>query len=241
MSHISNKDIIFVIADTHFHYKSRIKDLKDFFLFLEKVRQKANKLFLLGDIFDFYFEYKTVIPKTLFDIFYELKRTSSVGVEIHYWAGNHDFHLGEFIRELNIIPHFTPEIISADGIKILVGHGIELDSPDLVKLILKNKFSIALFSNIHPDLGIALARKVSKLSRLRSEKSTLNLDSLIKCAQEKFRSGVDAILIGHYHKPYLYKDKEKYLTILGDWSNYRSFCIISNGKISLKRFNHPPR
>ena len=115
MSHRSNKNIIFVVADTHFHHKSRIKDLKDFFLFLEKVRQKANKLFLLGDIFDFYFEYKTVIPKTLFDIFYELKRTSSVGVEIHYWAVNHDFHLGEFIRELNIIPHFTPEIISAGG------------------------------------------------------------------------------------------------------------------------------
>ncbi len=242
MSHIFNKDIIFVIADTHFNHKSKNKDLTDFFLFLELVREEAYKLFLLGDIFDFYFEYKTVIPKTLFRVFCELQRTSSVGVEIHYWAGNHDFWLGNFVKDIGIIPHFNPEIISTGETKILVEHGNELYSPDLMKIILKNKLSRALFSYIHPDLGINLARKISKLSRQRSEKSTLNIDRVIKYAQRKFsRDNIDAILMGHFHRPYLYKEGGKYLTILGDWSNYRSFGIIKGGKISLKRFNHSPR
>ncbi len=241
MFQTSNNDIIFVVADTHFNHESSVKDLTDFFFFLEKVRKEASKLFLLGDIFDFYFEYKTVIPKMQFSIFCELQRTSTSGVEIHYWAGNHDFWLGEFLKELKIITHLNPEIITSCGNKILIEHGNELDSKNVIKIIIKTKLSRALYSYIHPDLGINLARRISKLSRMRSEKCALNLNHLIKYAQEKFRSEADAILMGHFHKPYLYKENDKCLVILGDWSNYRSFGIISNGKISLNRFNHSPR
>jgi UDP-2,3-diacylglucosamine hydrolase len=241
MLNISNSDIIFAIADTHFHNKSRNSDINDFFLFLKKVRQEADKLFLLGDIFDFYFEYKTVIPKSLFRVFCELYKTKSAGVEIHYWVGNHDFYLGQFIKDIGIVPHSLPEVISASGAQILIEHGNEINSPDMLGIILKNRLSRALFSIIHPDLGITLARKVSRLSRLRSGKTTLDLNYLARYAHRKFSSGIDAIMMGHFHKPYLYEDNNKSLVILGDWSNYRSFGIIRDGRISLRRFNHSPR
>lgn len=241
MSHISKSDIVFVVADTHFNNESETKDIKAFFSFLNKVREEASKLFLLGDIFDFYFEYKTVIPKTYFKVLCEFQKTIDRGIEIHYWAGNHDFWLGEFIDNLNIITHFNPEIFSIDEYRILVEHGNELDSSKLLETILKNRLSKSLFSYLHPDLGINIARKISKLSRMRSEKISFNFNSLFRYAERKFGSGVDAIIMGHFHRPYLYKKSGKTLIILGDWSNYRSFGVISKGKISIKRFNHSPR
>jgi len=241
MPHISKSDTVFVVSDTHFNNKNKTKDIKDFFFFLEKVREEGSKLFLLGDIFDFYFEYKTVIPKTHFRVLCEFQKTIDRGIEIHYWAGNHDLWLGEFIYNLNIITHFNPEIFNIDKYRILVEHGNELESSKLLKIILNNRLSKSLFSCIHPDLGINIARKISKLSRMRSEKISFNFNSLFKYAEGKFSSGVDAIIMGHFHRPYLHEKSGKTLIILGDWSNYRSFGIISKGKISIKRFNHSPR
>jgi UDP-2,3-diacylglucosamine hydrolase len=241
MPYISKSDIVFVVADTHFNNKSKTKDIKDFFFFLKKVRKEGSKLFLLGDIFDFYFEYKTVIPKVYFKVFCEFQKTIDRGIEIHYWAGNHDFWLGEFIHNLNIITHFNPEIFSMDEYRILVEHGNELHSSELLDMILRNRLSKFLFSCIHPDLGINIAGKISKLSRMRSEKISFNYNSLFKYAEKKFKSDVDAIIMGHFHRPYVYKKSGKTLIVLGDWSNYRSFGIVSRGKISIKRFNHSPR
>lgn len=236
----NNKNLIFAVSDTHFNNRSPENDIEDFFLFLEKVRREAGKLILLGDIFDFYFEYKTVIPRTYFPVFCELQKTSKSGVEIHYWAGNHDFWLGDFIRDLGVILHFYPEVITVCGRRILIEHGHNIDSPDILRTILQNRLSRALYSIIHPDIGIGLAGIVSRLSRAASENSAPDISQFIRYAQGKFAQDIDSILMGHIHHPHLYREGEKTLAIVGDWFNHRSFGIISNGRISLNRFSQPP-
>lgn len=241
MLDIPEKNSLFAITDTHFCDNSSNQEIKDFFSFLELVREKGDKLFLLGDIFDFYFEYKSLLPKSFFEIFCELKKTSKEGLEIHYWPGNHDFWVGDFVRNLGIIIHSGPEIINIGNRKILVQHGDEMDSKFMLKVLLKNRALRTIFSWIHPEAGFALAKRISRFSRTNSKRNNLNSGQLKNYAEKKFREGIDAILMGHLHLPYFYEKDDKILAILGDWLHYRSFGIISNGKISLRRFNQSPR
>ncbi len=232
---------VFIVSDTHFQDWSDEEEVETFLLFLEKVIKEGDELFLLGDIFDFYFEYKSYIPKSFFKIFFELKRTVKEGVNIHYWIGNHDFWIGDFIGELGIVKHLGSEVVKLGGKRILVQHGDEIDGNFMVKKFLSNRFSRALFSLIHPEVGLQMAKAVSKFSQAKSKGLEVSGEAFDKFASEKFREGYDAVIMGHFHKPYLYKENGKTLAIFGDWKRGRSYGVISNGNIFFKLFNQSPK
>lgn len=205
------------------------------------VEKKGDGLFLLGDIFDFYFEYKSFIPKNFFDVFYALRRIVEQGIHVHYWTGNHDFWVGEFFKRLGIKTHAEPTTLKMEGKRILVLHGDEVDTNFMLKNILCNKFSKFLFSLLHPEFGLLIARVVSKLSREKSKKFELPKRSLENFAERKFLKGIDTVIMGHFHIPYFYKRGKKNLVICGDWGSWHSYGVIENGNISLKRFSHSPK
>jgi UDP-2,3-diacylglucosamine hydrolase len=241
MLEISEDKTIFIVSDTHFQDWTDNEQLESFLSFLEKVIKEGNELFLLGDIFDFYFEYKSFIPKSFFKIFFELKRAAEEGVNIHYWIGNHDFWIGDFIDTLGIVKHRGAEVVRIGEKRMLVQHGDEMDGNFMAKKMLANKFSKALFSLIHPEVGLQMAKALSKFSKANSRELELSNGSFVKFATERFREGFDAVIMGHFHKPYLYREGEKTLAIFGDWENYRSYGVISKGNISIKRFNQSPK
>lgn len=241
MVKISEDKTVFIVSDTHFQDWSDKEEIDTFISFLEKVIKEGNELFLLGDIFDFYFEYKSFIPKSFFKIFFELKRASEEGINIHYWVGNHDFWIGDFIETLGIVKHPGAEVVRIGEKRILVQHGDEMDGNFMAKKFLANKFSRMLFSFIHPELGLQMAKALSKFSKANSRGLELNNGSFEKFAKEKFSEGLDAVIMGHFHKPYLYREEEKTLAIFGDWKENRSYGVISKGNISVKRFNQSPK
>jgi UDP-2,3-diacylglucosamine hydrolase len=232
---------IFILSDTHFQDWSNQDEIKSFISFLETVRKKGNVLFLLGDIFDFYFEYKSFLPKSFFNIFCELKKTAEKGIDIHYWMGNHDFWVGNFLGEVGIIKHFHPETIKIGAKKILVQHGDEMDMNFMIKTFLTNGISRTLFSLLHPELGLKIAKIVSKRSNAKTKEMKLNRENLRIFAENKFAGGIDDIVIGHFHHPFYYKKGKQTLSVIGDWKNNQSYGLIANGKISVMRFTQSPR
>jgi len=241
MLEISEKKTIFVISDTHFHDWPKEEEMESFLSFLEMVREEGNELFLLGDIFDFYFEYKSFIPKSFFKIFFGLQKIIEEGISVHYWVGNHDFWIGDFFEGLGVVKHLGPEIIKVGKRRILVQHGDEIDTNFMVKTCLTNKFSRLLFSLIHPELGLLIAKAVSRFSQTSSRKIKLRDNSFENYAEKEFSQGVDAVIMGHFHKPYFYREGKKTLSIFGDWKHCRSYGVIVNGNISVMRFTQSPK
>ena len=232
---------IFILADTHFQDWSNRSNIESFLLFLEMVRKKGEVLFLLGDIFDFYFEYKSFLPKSFFNIFCELKKTAEKGIDIHYWMGNHDFWAGKFFDEIGIIKHFHPETVKIGARKIFVLHGDEMDANFMVKTCLTNGLSRTLFSLLHPELGLKIAKIVSRRSDEKSKGMKVNKEDFKIFAENKFDEGIDDIVMGHFHQPFSYKKGNKTLSVIGDWPNNRSYGLIENGRISVMRFTQSPR
>jgi len=241
MLKISKESKIFVLTDTHFQDWSSEEEIKSFVSFMEKVRNEGNVLFLLGDIFDFYFEYKSFLPKAFFNIFCELKETVKKGIEIHYWMGNHDFWPGRFFEQIGIVKHFNPEVVEIGEKKILVQHGDETDTHFMIRTCLTNKISRALFSLIHPELGLLIAKMVSKNSKESSNQMKVSHKILDGYAQSKFEEGIDDILMGHFHKSYCYRSGSRSLSIIGDWKHNQSYGVIENGNISVMRFTQSPK
>ncbi len=241
MLEISEGKTVFVISDTHFQDWSDKEEIESFFLFLKKVIKEGDTLFLLGDIFDFYFEYKSFVPKSFFYIFHELKKTSEKGVDIHYWIGNHDFWIGDFIEELGIVTHRGAEIVKIGEKRIWLQHGDEMDGNFIAKKFLANRFSRALYSLIHPELGLQMAKVLSRFSQASSRDQKPNEKLFEKFAETKFSEKIDAVIMGHFHKPYLLRRKKKALAVLGDWKSERSYGLIVNGNISVMRFNQSPK
>ncbi|MEJ2568878.1 MAG: UDP-2,3-diacylglucosamine diphosphatase, partial [candidate division WOR-3 bacterium] len=197
--------------------------------------------FLLGDIFDFYFEYKSFIPKAFFNIFLELKNTVEKGINIHYWVGNHDFWIGDFIEKLGIVKHKGAEIVKIGKKKFLVQHGDEMDGIFIAKRFLARRFSRILYSLIHPELGLQMAKSLSRFSQSRSGTFNIKEEYLVKLAVSRFSEGIDGVIMGHFHKPYFYREKRGTLALIGDWKHDRSYGSIVNGNISVMRFNQSPR
>ena len=240
---ISSSEIFFV-ADSHFRDRrlpGEAERRDRFIQFLLGV-PKGAALFLLGDIFDFYFEYATVVPKRYFDIFYALNSCRSRGVEVHFLGGNHDYWFGDFIgRDLGMYVHNDDFLIEGQGRKIRCTHG-DLLVPDdrgyrTLRSILRNPFLIKTATLLHPDLLSGIARRVSggTNKKRKAQKETAN--RLANAAGDNcYRWGNDAFVMGHIHYPLHRVHDGRDFVIVGDWIDNFSFAKLADGKISLEIF-----
>lgn len=236
----------YFISDVHLschsdarNNQTRLKMLS----FLETIAEKATHLYIVGDFFDFWFEYKYAIPKDQFEFLHRLKNLRDAGIEIHFLAGNHDFALGTFFDQQLGIKTWQEEYTFELGAKkfyLFHGDGIAKDDMGyrVLRRILRNGFNQKIFRWLHPDLGIPLARFVSGSSRkYTNQKNAIRDESdYIEFAEQKFEQGYDYVLMGHRHNPLTHEKNGQLYINLGDWLGHFTYAHFDGQKLELKKF-----
>lgn len=216
----------FFISDLHLGLDSKEVEAekeKKLISFLNHAKNNCDELFIIGDLFDYWFEYKRVIQKGFFRTFAALKDFSEYGKRIHYFIGNHDFlHRDFFEKEIGATLYHNPITIELNNKKFFIGHGDGLLKNDvgykILKKILRNKVLQKIYSLIHPDLGIKIASLTSKKSRdYTSQKFSNELDGLFETAKLKIEQNYDYVIFGHSHIRSYEKYKNGFYINLGSW------------------------
>jgi len=208
--------------------------------FLTSLRGRASELYVVGDLFDFWFEYRTAIPRRHFATLAALADLKRSGVAIHYLNGNHDFWLGPFLSdELGLTVHGGAVELERQGRRLWIHHGDGLIGGDLgyrgLKKVVRHPASVRLYQLLHPDLGFPLAHFFSHLSRGSRDRRVLDGDRLWReIAEPRFQQGFDTVMIGHFHHVYERRDEGKTLVVLGDWIEHFSYAVLENGDLSLR-------
>ncbi len=182
----------------------------------------VSTVYILGDLFDFWMEYASVILSQHFRVLSGLARVIDSGVEIHLIVGNHDYWAGDFLTEaIGLKVHHEPIEIELDGLRVYMCHGDGLNPHDrayrILKAVVRNRALIGSFRLVHPDFVLGVIRRFSKLSResvsvagkLRED------DGIREFALEKLRDGADVAIAGHSHQPH-----DETLTIDGKKKRY---------------------
>jgi UDP-2,3-diacylglucosamine hydrolase len=212
----------------------------------------ATEIHLVGDVFDFWFEYKRAVPKGGVRLLGAIARVADSGIPVHYHAGNHDlWTFGYFEEELGVTLHRAPIVREYDGLRCMIGHGDGIGSGDegykRLKNIFTNPFLQKAYRLIHPDIGIALASYLSRNSRAKKG----HLDNLIGgredewiwqfCREYLTREEIDCFIFGHRHLPLDFevpgpegRKPSRYIN-LGDWIQHFTSARIENGGVHLDR------
>lgn len=246
----SGKKIYFA-SDNHLGAPNKEASLpreKEFVKWLDTVKEDAAAIFLLGDLFDFWFEYKHVVPKGFVRVLGKLAEISDSGIPIHYFVGNHDLWMrGYFEEELNIPVYHSPKEFTFNDKLFFIGHGDGLGPGDKgykrMKKVFTNRFSKWLFRWLHPDLGVRLAQYLSVKNKLISGEEDVKFlgednEWLVqysrKKLQEKHR---DYFIFGHRHLPLeiTLSENSKYFN-LGDWISYYTYGVYDGSTFSLETF-----
>ncbi len=244
---IGMKEVIYCIADAHLGANEEEKERKKerrLIAFLDKVLKERADLIIAGDLFDFYFEYNSVIPRKYFDVLAKLRTLIKSGISIRFIAGNHDYWVGPFFsRDIGVKIFKKSMKMKFAGKRIFMAHGDGLGRFDLghflLQHLLRQPLNIFLFSLLHPNFAYALGRWVSRMSREKSSnrKFKLNRDHPLKrFAGNMWDMGYDAVIIGHIHYPHIERTDGKVFAIIGDWIDNFSYIRISDNGISLHYF-----
>lgn len=237
---------IYFISDIHAgaefdaNQAQRYKKLSTFF---DSIKKPGNELFIVGDLFDFWFEYKHAIPRKTFFIMFEIAKLIEFGVRVHFLPGNHDCWFRNFFQqELKMEVHDEVHTPTFFGKNFYLFHGDGILKNDkgyrILKKIVRHPVNIFLYRLLHPDLGIPLAKFTSHGSReYTKNKFSPVWDEYYQFAQDKFASGFDFVIIGHTHNPIIKFFGEKAFLNLGDWITSFTYGKFSKEKgIELKKW-----
>jgi len=236
---------VFFLSDAHLgaeeENKEKLKERKLLSLF-DRVKEEGEFLYLVGDMFEFWFEYKNVIPKDHFSVLTKLKQLVDHGVRINYLVGNHDFWLGDFLpRHIGISIHREPLNVVHQGRRIFIAHGDGLAKRDrgykILKRILRNRVNVFLYRQIPPDWGYPLAKLVARRSRDWVQKRDPSyLEEYENFARGTLHRGFDAIILAHTHVPLLRKLNSGIYLNLGDWFHHFTFARLHQGEFHLESY-----
>ncbi|WP_350289638.1 UDP-2,3-diacylglucosamine diphosphatase [uncultured Croceitalea sp.] len=220
---------------------------KKFVAWLDSIKDDAAAIYLMGDLFDFWFEYKRVVPKGFTRTLGKLAELSDAGIQITYFVGNHDLWMnGYFEEELNIPVFHKPQQIVINNTSFFIGHGDGLGPGDKgfkrMKKVFNNPFCKWLFRWLHPDLGVRLGQYMSVSNKLISgdeDAKFLGEDKewLVQYCKKKLKTQhYDYFVFGHRHLPLDIKlnDKSSYIN-LGDWISYFTYAVFDGEKLSLEK------
>ena len=234
--------VYFFISDIHLGLQSKSEEVekeKKLVNFLKFAESNCDDLFIVGDLFDYWFEYRRVYQKGFYRTLSALKNLSERNIKLHYFIGNHDFlHRDFFEKEFNAIMHADALSIELNGKKFFIAHGDGLVSNDtgynILKWILRNRFFQWLYSLLHPDLGIAIASRTSKSSRVYTEKKDYGqVDGLFEAAKKKIDEGFDYIIFGHLHRRLIVNYNEGTYINLGSWLDKPCYGVFRNQKFEI--------
>lgn len=213
---------------------------------LERIDAEAAALFILGDLFDFWFEYRHAIPRRGFNVLARLQRMTQGGLPVDFLGGNHDFWVGDFLtHQLGIATHAEPIAVEAQGRHLFLAHGDGLAPGDLgyrlIRRIFRNPLAIAAYRALHPDFGIPLATTSSRTSRHYTQETPVDGPELWRTiAEPRFAAGADAVLIGHFHRPLHLQSAGRDFIINGDWMTHWSYSVLEKGRLELRGWNRAP-
>ncbi len=227
--------------------------------FLDSIRLECSRLILLGDMFDFWFSYRHVVPRGFSRFIGKLSQMADEGVEIHYFIGNHDMWVFDYFeREVGCIMHSNPECLLIDGKRFYVGHGDglgHLDKKyDFLKTIFRCRFNQRLFSFFHPFVGFGIAEAWSESSRRRHKVKSFkymgdeNEGIVLWSKQQLLLEPCDYFVFGHRHLPMMKRlhvetsdgEMRKALYVnTGEWIDHRNYACFDGQDLCL--FNGPYR
>jgi UDP-2,3-diacylglucosamine hydrolase len=215
---------------------------------LDQIKSNAAALFIVGDLFDFWFEYRQVVPRGFVRVLGKLAELRDNGLPIYFLTGNHDQWMNDYFEEELNIPVYHGQIrVSIAGKKFLIAHGDGLGPGDhgykFLKTIFKGKFSRWLFARLHPNAGVWFGRRWSKNNRLISGEQVEEFlgekgEWLIQYARSILKSEqIDYFIFGHRHIVIDYKlsDTTRYIN-LGDWVRYYSYAMFDGKTLQIKYF-----
>ena len=241
---------IYFASDQHFGAPSaedsRKREIK-FIQWLDTIKKDATALFLLGDLFDFWFEYDRVIPKGFVRVLGKLAEISDSGIPVYFFIGNHDLWMRDYFKdELNITTYAHPEVFTFNGKKFLIGHGDGLGPGDKgykrMKKVFVNPLSKWLFKWLHPDLGVRLAQYLSTQNKLISGEEDVKFlgednEWLVQYARRKLeKEHFDYFVFGHRHYPMeIQVGKNSTYINIGDWVNHFTYAVFDGDTMQLKK------
>ena len=247
-----NKKVYFA-SDNHLGLEAKLstKERERIFVdWLDNVRRDASAIYLLGDLFDFWFEYKRVVPKGFVRVLGKIAEISDSGIPITFFVGNHDLWMKDYFqKELGVTIHFNPIEIKINETVFMVGHGDGLGPGDYgykrMKKIFKNTFFQWLFRLIHPDFGIRIGNYFSQKNRFISGEEDLKFlgeknELLVKYCKSKLEQKYyNYFIFGHRHLP-LEIDlgkQSKYIN-LGDWITHFTYGVFDGRSFSLEKWKN---
>ena len=232
-----------------------IKDPREhevrFVRWLDTIKDDAESIYLLGDIFDFWYEYKYSIPKGFTRFFGKLSELTDSGIDVHIFTGNHDVWLFDYLpTECGVTVHERELVTLFGNKKFFLAHGDELGTFDMAYLFMKklfrNKFAQWCFSKLHPDIAIGFAKWWSVKSRAKNEKSHKteyqgdDKEWPVLFAKDfiKENPDIDYFIFGHRHiaKEIPITGSASMIIYLGDWVKNFSYAEFDGKKVSLKFF-----
>ena len=216
--------------------------------FLESIKNDAAEIFLLGDMFDFWFEYSKVVPKGHVRLLGKLAELSDLGIPMHFFVGNHDMWMKDyFTREMGMQVYHEPRTFNFGSKKFYIAHGDGLGPGDhgykALKKIFRNPVCKFLFGFLHPSLGISVANYFSRKSREKtgtSDEQFLGADKewlIIYAKSVLDKEHFDFFVFGHRHYPldYQLNDKSRYIN-LGDWIRNFTYATFDGNDLVLKKW-----
>jgi len=242
---------IYFVSDAHLGFPNHQESLKREKLLVEwlnMVSKDATEIYLLGDIFDFWFEYKHVVPRGFTRFLGKLSEICDKGIKVHFFTGNHDMWIFDYLpKEVGLIVHKDREVRIINQKRFFIAHGDGLGPEDttfkLLKKIFKNKTAQWIFARIHPNFAVKLAIKWSHSNRYKESLEKQNFlgvdkERLIQYAYRKLEEQhYDIFIFGHRHIPFELKLNKKSTFInLGDWIKHFTYAEFDGNNIKLKYF-----
>lgn len=247
----ANKKIYF-LSDFHLgapDHATSLQREKMLVKFLHEIKDDASEIFIVGDMFDFWYEYRKVVPKGFVRILGKLAEITDSGIPVHFFVGNHDMWMKDYLtEELNIKVYFDPAEFTFHGKKMLIGHGDGLGPGDLgykrLKKVFRNPVCQWLFGILPPAIGMGVANYMSRRSRAQTgsvEEVYLGGEKewLVQYCQYKLQQKhYDYFVFGHRHLPIYYQLKpDSYYINLGDWIRYYTYAVFDGEKFELLSYN----
>jgi len=242
---------VYFASDNHLGAPTREKSFpreQKFVQWLDEVKKDAAAIFLLGDLFDFWFEYKTVVPRGFTRTLGKLAEIADSGIPIYYFVGNHDLWMnGYFEEELNIPVYHKPQVFTFNKTSFFIGHGDGLGPGDKgykrMKKVFTHPVAKWFFRWLHPDLGVRMAQYFSVKNKLISGDDDVTFlgeenEWLVQYSKRKLLDNhYDYFVFGHRHLPMEIKVGEHSTYInLGDWIGYFTYGVFDGKKLSLEKY-----
>ncbi len=231
---------VYIMSDAHLSFDNPSTE-KLIVRFFDEIKHEASHLYILGDLFDFWFEYKYAIPASYLKTLSGLLGLTEKGVQVIYLPGNHDFWLGKYLESqvgIKIVDEHLDVVHHGKKIHLIHGDGLAYEDYGyrLLKKIFRFKPNIWLYKLLPVNIAYKLALSTSGASRRYTSGKRNDLLGYYDYATTKIKSGFDVVIMGHTHIPEIKKIDSGLYINSGDWIKHYSYVVLKEGNFELRYF-----